>query len=80
MPEDWRDAEVQISWGTITFFNGDTAGHRQSTALDAPLQGTELRNLFRENTVDFGHEPATAAGARRGNEDAIIASPDVEWA
>jgi hypothetical protein len=80
MSEDWRDAEVQVNWRTINFLNGDTACHWQCTALDAPLQSTELRNLLRENAVNFCHEPASAAGARRGNEDTIIAPPDVEWA
>ena len=80
MSENGRDLVVQNSRHAINFFKGDTAYLWQCTALKAPLQGAELRDLLRKDAVDFCHEPASAAGTRRGNEDTIIAPPDVEWA
>ena len=80
MSEDGRDLEARISRDAISFLKGNTAYLWQWTALNAPLQGAELRNLLREGAVNLCHEPTSAASACRGNEDTIVAPPDVEWA
>ena len=80
MSDDGRDIEARISRYAINLLNGDAAYLWQCTALDAPLQGAELRNLLWKNAVNFCHEPTSAASTCRGNEDTIIAPPDVEWA